>query len=313
MTSQKRIFITGASGQLGSVITELALAEGHAVHALSRSPSSDSKLRTLGAVPVRGDLASLDVLRIQSAAADAVIHLATAYVFGAGQPYESVRHLDTAAADAIADGLAGSGKPLVVTSGTLSADPDPEGGETTEASPATVNPLNTRLLTERHSLGLAARGIRVSAVRLAPYVYGRGASGVAQFMNGAARTGGVAVVAGGGNRISAVHVDDVARLYLLAAEKGRAGEIYNASSSTDVTSREVLEAIAEAVGVPVVDLSKEDAEARMGPMVAFFLSVENRASGAKAREELGWQPRGLGILEEIREGSYQAVAGALRK
>ncbi|WYZ39611.1 hypothetical protein EsH8_III_001525 [Colletotrichum jinshuiense] len=307
---QKRIFITGGSGYVGSVVVELAVADGYTVHALSRNEASDEKLLALGAVPVRGDLTSLDVLRRESKEADIVLHLATAYVFG-GETYEFFRPTDTAAVDAIADGLAGTDKPLVVTSGTLSVSADPTGAETTEASPADPKPINTRIKTELHSLGLSGRGIRVTSVRLAPYVYGRGGSGVAQFLGIAAKTGSVTFVDGGKNRTTVVHVDDAARLYLLAAEKGRAGEIYNASAATDVTSHQLSVAMAEAVGVPLNDISADDARAQFGPTVAFFLAAENRASGGKAREDLGWAPQGPGILEEISKGSYREVAKAL--
>ncbi|KXH56643.1 hypothetical protein CNYM01_06537 [Colletotrichum nymphaeae SA-01] len=311
-TPQKRIFLTGASGYVGSVITELAIKDGYQIHGLSRNEESDSKLRNLGTVPVRGDLTSLDVIRHESKAADVVIHLATAYVFG-GEPYETFRHIDTAAVDAIADALAGTDKPLVVTSGTLCVAADPTGAETTETSPADPEPINTRILTELHSLDLAKRGVRVMSIRLAPYVYGRGGSGIAQFMGIAAQTGGVTIVNGGKNRTTNAHVDDAARLFLLAAEKGRAGEIYNASSATDVTSLELSEAISAAVQVPLRDISMEIAKEQLGQTISFFLSTENRASGAKARKELGWDPRGLGILEDISKGSYVEVAKALKK
>ncbi|EQB46342.1 hypothetical protein CGLO_14607 [Colletotrichum gloeosporioides Cg-14] len=304
--------MTGASGHIGSEIIRLALTDGHSIRALSRTPASDTKLRSLGAVPVRGDLTSLAVLHTESAAADAVLHLATAYVFG-GAPYESVRHIDFAAIDAIADGLAGTDKPLVATSVTLTVAADPAGAETDEASPIGPNELHTRMLTETHSLSLRDRGVRVMAVRLAPYVYGHGRSGVAQLMEIGAQAGFVTVIDGGRNRTTTVHVDDAARLYLLAAEKGNAGEVYNASASTEVNLREMSDAMAKAVEVPLRDIAKEQAEKEFGPMMTFFLSVENRASGAKARKELGWEPKGMGVLEDIRQGSYQVVAKALRK
>ncbi len=309
---QERLFITGASGYIGSVVTELAIAEGYDVYALSRTETSDAKLRSLGAVPVRGDLTSLDVLRRESAEADVVIHLATAYTLGVGT-YEAVMPVDIAAVDAIADALAGTGKPLVITSGTLSAAADPTGAETTEASPPEPNPINTRIKCEQHALALVSRGIRVTGVRLAPYVYGRGGSGVKLFMGMSAQAGSVTCVDGGKNHTTVVHVNDAARLYLLAAEKGKAGELFNASGATDVTARQIFHAIAAALRVPVRDISYEDALAQVGEIFAWFLTAENRASGAKAVKELRWQPNGMGILDEISKGSYQAVAESLRK
>ncbi|KAF7585222.1 hypothetical protein BBP40_011661 [Aspergillus hancockii] len=306
----QNLFITGGSGFIGSVVIEQAIAAGHTVHALSRSETSDEKLTKLGAVPIRGDLTSLSVLREQSEAADAVIHLATAYVLGQGT-YEDVRLVDIAAIDAIADGLAGSNKALIVTNGTLCVPADPSGGETTEETPTEVNPLNTRVKTEAHSLSLVHRGIRAMVVRIPPYTYGRGGSGVAMFMGMA--KGSMSCVDGGVNRVSSVYVDDAARLYLLAVAKGRAGDIFNAVASTTVTAKEVFGAIAEVLGVPLVDMSEEEAKGKIGPMFTFFLKIENRASGKKAREVLGWEPSGPGLVEEIVNGSYRAVAEGLRK
>lgn len=313
MTAPKqRIFMTGASGYVGSVVTELAVADGYTVHGLSRSEASDAKLQSLGAVPVRGDLTSLDVLRKESAEADIVIHLATAYTLGEGS-YDTVLPVDNAAVDAMADSLSGTGKPLVVTSGTLTAAADPSGAETTETSPPDPSPINTRGKAEAHALALAARGVRVTSVRLAPYVYGRAGSGVKLFMSMSARAGSVTCVAGGANRTTAVHVDDAARLYLLAARRGQPGSIFNAGGTTDVTARQLFEAIAAALDLPVRDISFDEARAQLGEVFARFLSAENRASGDKARRVLGWETKGMGILEEISKGSYPALAQELRK
>ncbi|KAK3339723.1 hypothetical protein B0T25DRAFT_467049 [Lasiosphaeria hispida] len=309
---QKRLFMTGASGYIGSVITELAIADGYHVHGLSRTEASDAKLGSLGAVPVRGDLSSLDVLRHESAEADVVIHLATAYTLSEPS-YDAAWPVDKAALDAVAGSLAGTDKPLVMTSGTLIVAADPAGAETTEESPEDPEPINSRGKAEQYALGLARRGVRVTVVRLAPYVYGRGGSGVRLFMNMAAEAGGVTCVDGGKNHITAVHVDDAARLYLQAARSGKAGEVFNASGATDVTARQLFEAMAEALRLPVWDITFADAEARMGETFALFLTAENRASGAKAAKELGWQPEGRGVLEDISKGSYQAVAEVLRK
>lgn len=329
----KRIFLTGGSGYVGAVVAEQALAAGHSVRALSRSERSDAKLQALGAVPVRGDLTTLDVLRAESAAADAVIHLATAYVLGGPGTYDDVLPVDVAALDALAEGLAGTDRPLVTTAGTLLAAADPAGGETDEASPEDASPLNTRGKHEKHALALATEGVkssgngngggkggtvRVSSVRLAPWVYGRGGSGVGLFLNAAAKAGCATTVDGGTNRTTTVHVDDAARLYLLAAGAGErpaaaAGEVFNASGETDVTVGDMFGAMARALGVPLRDVSFEQAAGEMGHMFASFVKAENRASGDKARRVLGWEPRGLGVLDEIAKGSYAAVAEGLRK
>lgn len=314
MATPGRLFVTGASGYVGKAITDLAIADGYRVYGLSRTEESDKKLRDLGATPVRGDLTSLDVLRRDSAEADAVIHLATAFQLGAGAgTYEDVRPIDEAAVDAIANGLAGSNKPLVITSGTLAAAADPSGGETDESSPLADSPVASRVKVEQYSLSLASRGIRVTGIRLAAYVYGRGGSGVAKFMGMSAKTGSVTCVDGGKNFTTCVHIDDGARLYLLAVQKGKAGELFNGSSVTDLRARQIFDAIAETLGVPVRDISYEDALKQFGGTFAWFLRAQNRASGAKARKELGWEPKGMGILEEIKKGSYQAVAKTLKQ
>jgi nucleoside-diphosphate-sugar epimerase len=299
----KQIFLTGASGYVGSVITEIAVANGYVVHGLSRSETADQRIRKFGGVPVRGDLNSHDVLSQESHKADIVIHLATSYDLSVPS-YDDVFPSDKAALDAIAKQMGGTNKPLVVTSGTLIVAADPTGAETTESSAIDPNPINTRGRFEDYALSLKDKGIRIIAIRLAPFVYGRGGSGVKVFMNMSLQSGGVMCVDNGTNRTTVVHVDDAARLYLLVAENAKAGEIYNASSATDVTAREMSEGIAEALGLPIRSLTRAEAVAQFGETLSRFLMAENRASGAKARNELGWEPKEIGILEEIKKGLY---------
>ncbi|KAM0313869.1 hypothetical protein ACHAO8_005115 [Botrytis cinerea] len=300
MSKNQHIFMTGATGYIGSVITELAIAEGYTVHGLSRSESGDAKLLKAGAVPIRGNLTNLDVLRRESAEADIVLHLATDYhITKANASYDAAWPIDKAAVEAIADGLEGSNKPLVVTGGTLFVSPNPDGGETTETSPVDPEPINNRHQAEAHALELAKRGIRVIAIRLAPWVFGRGGSGVKLFTGISKQAGEVMCVDGGKNFTTTVHVDDAARLYLLAAQKAKSGEVFNASSATDVTFHEMWETMATALNVPLKHLSTEEAIAKLGPIISKFISMENRATGAKARDILGWQSNGMSILEEI--------------
>jgi nucleoside-diphosphate-sugar epimerase len=251
------------------------------------------------------------VLRRESQEADAVINLATAYVFGQGK-YEDALPIDNAAVDAMCDGLVGTRKPLVTTSGTLSAQADPNGNETDEEAPPEPSHLNVRIQAEHHALAQSKeRGVRVMVVRMAPFTYGRGGSGIARFMGMAKNMGGLPTVDGGQNRTTAVHVDDAARLVLLAIEKGDAGDVFNAGSQTDVTMGALFSAINSAVGVPNKDIPYEDAFAKFGENIAWFLRAANRASGAKAKEKLGWQPKGTPVLEDINAGSYVPVANAL--
>jgi nucleoside-diphosphate-sugar epimerase len=315
MSSPKSIFILGASGYIGSTITEFAIASGYTVCGLSRSETSDAKLLALGATPIRGDLHSLDVLTREAAAADITINLADALI-GSGytMSVEERNKIAIAALDAIVAGMKGSGKALIVSSGSLAAAADPEGKETNEESPAWPEGHPFRQAAEVHALAAKELGIRVCAIRLAPFVYGRGGSGVKILLATFAGAGKAFWVGEGKAFVTSVHVDDAARLYLLAAEKGRAGEIYNATYETNITHRQLAEAIATVAGVEVKQQSYEDTEKMMGMFFTVFLTSENRASGEKAKKELGWEIKAeKGLLEEIKTGSYVQVAEEIKK
>jgi nucleoside-diphosphate-sugar epimerase len=308
-----RLFVIGATGFIGKILTQQAISAGYDVYGLSRFKKGDATLQALGATAVRGEFASLETLREQSANADIVVHLAR--IHDPSADMDEVLRIEALALDAIGDGLQGSGKHLIVTSGTGLAEPDPEGGETTEEAPVAqgANPLLKRIRSERHALGLGERNIRVSVIRLPPYVYGRGGGGgfVAILMNMAAAAGESLYIGDGALRTSAVHVDDAVRLYLLAAARGRAGEIYNGAASTTVTLREITEAIGQVLRIPVNSISLEGAESRWGAFAVMFFNRENRASNRKAVQELGWQPEESGLLQDITEGGYVAVAAKL--
>ncbi|KAK9342695.1 hypothetical protein V1522DRAFT_415389 [Lipomyces starkeyi] len=308
-----RIFVTGATGYIGRVVTEQALAEGHNVHGLSRNEEGDAKLRALGAIPVRGGLTSLDVLRQESSEADAVLHLA--YIHDFGMDYEEVLRIDAAAVDALGEPLRGTGKAFVITSGTAVVDPDPAGGETTEDSPlAQTFVLKDRIRSERHALRLSEDGVRVSVIRLPPYVYGRGGSHFAPLlMQMAAKVGESVYVDDGHLRTSDVHVDDAATLFLLAAREAKAGDVFNGTGSTTVTLRALAESIGEVLKLPVRSVSREEAETRWGQFLTAFVQFENRSSNRKAVQQLGWQPKGIDLLSDIRCGSYRELAKKLRQ
>ena len=309
----KRIFITGATGHVGSVVTEFAVAEGYQVRALSRAEKGDIKLKELGATPVRGDLGSHDVLRAEASQADIVFHLADSFLdFANPKEYSEVIQIDGGAVDALASGVKGTDKPLVVTSGTLVVAPA-NGAETTESSPIDPQPFVERIKAEEHATSWADKGVKLITIRLAPFVYGRGRSGVFLFMQGAVQ-GKAAVYVGDGHwPSSTVHVDDAARLYLLAATQARAGDIFNATNATDLTTKKLAEALGVELNVPPVSLTEEQASAAMGPFMAKFLTAENRASSAKAKRSLGWQPREKTLLDDISTGSYHEVAQQLLK
>ncbi|EAW07074.1 putative NAD dependent epimerase/dehydratase [Aspergillus clavatus NRRL 1] len=312
--TRSRIFMTGASGYIGSVVLEQAVQQDYEVYGLSRSKESDEKIQGLGGIPVRGDLQSHQVLREQSSQADIVLHLADAWAGNFGKmEYEEVVRIDAGAVDAMGEGLKGSKKPLVITSGTLVVAADPTGKETDETSPLWDKPLNDRIRCEQHAMGLCSQGITVSAIRLPPWVYGRGGSGVRLFMTLFASMGEVFYVDEGAAHTSVVHVDDAAQLFLLAAQKAQAGDVFNGGSSHAVTTRELATAIAQTADLPLESLPYDEVVSKTGEFMARFLSEENRASGRKAREQMGWEPHGPGILDDILSGSYPAVAQGLKK
>ena len=272
------IFITGASGYIGTVLTCLAISQHHTVHTLSRSETSDAKLSSLGATPVRGDLTTHDILTREAAAADITINIADAIAGRLGQISDSERkETNNAAVSALARGIEGTEKKLVLTSGSLFTAADPNGAETNEDSPGWTNsPFGHGL--ESLFPTLKSQGLNANVVRLAPWVYGRGGSGVRLFMNGAAKTGTMTYIDDGGKCTTTVHVEDAARLYLLVALNAPAGEIYNATSETDVTFRQLAEAMGKILGVPVRSQSYEVMESKAGVVLTRFLSLENRAS-----------------------------------
>lgn len=306
--AQQKIFMTGAGGFVGSAIAELAIRRGFQVSGLSRSESSDAKLIALGVSPVRGDLHSLDILREQSSRADIVINLADPLKDNFND-YDEVLRIDAAAVKALGAGLEGTQKRLIITSGSLVVRPT--GAETDEDSPLDEKPLNGRIFAEQHALALANKGINVSAIRLAPFVYGRGASGVALFMSQYSKNGEVTCIGDGNVRTSAVHVEDAAELYLLAAQHAKSGDIYNAVSGT-VTNGELAKAIADILHLPLKKVTYDEGVSRFGEFFSRFLSTENYSSGAKAIKQLGWQPQKPDILSDILEGSYLSVAASLK-
>jgi nucleoside-diphosphate-sugar epimerase len=300
--------MTGATGYIGSVIAEIAAKEGYDVHGLSRSEQGDERLQALGATPVRGDLKTLDVLSRESSEADIVLHLAWNHDFSSDID-ENLR-VDVAAVDAMATPLQGTNKPLIVSSGSGVVEPDPNGGETTEDDPPSKKPHMNRIAAENHSLSWAQKGVLVSIIRLAPFVYGRGGKGFTSLLMWKAfQTGESWYVGEGTNRMSAVHVDDAARLYLLVAQKSKKpGEIFNGCSSTTITTKEIATAVGNVMGYSVRSVTQEKAAGVWGSFLASIESRENRASGRKAREQLGWNPQGLDLVKDIQEGSYVPMA-----
>ena len=306
-----KVFVTGATGYIGKVVVEYAIRAGHAVEGLARNHEGAAKVSQLGATPVVGDLQSFDVLSTAASRADVVLHLAFIHDFSLD--YSIVIDTEVKAVTALVKGA--QGKPIITTSGTAIAAPAPDGGETDERAPINEGfVLGVRARAERAVLDLAKNGAHVVAVRLPPYVYGRGGSFfVPMLMQQAAKHGVSAWVEGTAKRTCAVDVDDVARFYLAAATSVRAGSLYICTGETDVTTRQLAEAIGQAVGVPARGLPRAEVEALWGAFLTGFVDYDNRASSAKAQRELGWRPQAKrGLLADITTGSYSELVRQLR-
>jgi nucleoside-diphosphate-sugar epimerase len=307
-----KLFITGASGYIGSAVTEHAIKTGHTVEGLARNPESAAKVSKLGATPVIGDLQSFHILADAASRADAVLHLAFIHDFTLD--YNIVIDSEIKAVTALASGA--KTRPIITTSGTAVVAPAPDGRETDETAP--INEafvLGKRIRAERSVLALAKNGAHVVSVRLPQYVYGRGSSFfVPMLMEQAAKHGVSAWVDGPEKHTSTVDVDDIGSFYLAATQKAPSGSLYICTGETNVSTREMAEAIGKAIEVPSRGMPRAEVEALWGPFLTAFVDYDNRASSAKARRELGWQPRAkYGVLDDITIGSYTALATQLRQ
>lgn len=305
-----KLFVTGASGYIGQVVVEHALAAGHSVEGLARNGNSAAKIARLGATPVAGDLGTADVLSAAAGRADAVLHLAYTHDFT--MEYGKVLEIEARAVSALVAGA--SGKPVIITSGTAFITPRADGGETAEDAPLNKNfVLSERSEAERAALKFVESGAHVVAVRLPPYVYGRGGSFfIPALLEQAAKHRLSPWVDGTPKRTSDVDVDDVASFYLLAAQAAPAGSVYNCTGETDVTTKQLARAIGEALEVPARALPRSEVEALWGPFLTAFVDYENRSSSEKARRELGWRPQARrGLLDDIVRGSYRERAAAV--
>ncbi|KAL4869025.1 hypothetical protein BDV12DRAFT_168484 [Aspergillus spectabilis] len=309
----QKVFITGATGFIGRVVAELAVKQGYVVRGLSRREEGDALLTSLGATPVRGTLTDTSLLTEESKNADIVLHLAFDHDFS--KPYQQLVDLDITAVTALAEGLEGTGKPLVVTNGTAGVQADPNGGETDETTPNAVHSFGSRAVAEEHALSFVEKGVRVISIRLPQYVYGRGNTTgfAAQLIKLAIKSGESVYVGDGEYCFSDVYVDDAAQLYLLAAKDAKAGDVFNGTGHTSTTYKSMADAISELVKVPTKSISKDESVALWGPFLSAFVGIRNRASNRKAVEQLGWKPIGPGLLWEVHTGSYVAVAEKFKK
>jgi nucleoside-diphosphate-sugar epimerase len=305
-----RVFVTGASGWIGSAVVPELIGAGHQVVGLARSDDSAAALTAAGAEVHRGTLDDLDSLRGAAAASDGVIHLAFKHELAFTGDFQGAAEADRLAIETFGDALAGSDRPLVIASGLLGVAPGRLATERDghELDPALAGAMGggpaVRHANAELTLSLAARGIRSSVVRLPPTNHGDGDNGFIAFLVAIAREKGLSGYVGdGANRWPAVHRLDSARLFKLAVENAPAGSTLHAVADEGVPIREVAEVIGRHLELPVSGVSSEDAFGHfgwLGPIVA----MDAPASGEFTRELLAWEPTQPGLIADLDEGHY---------
>ncbi len=296
-----RVFVTGATGFVGSAVVQELLGAGHQVLGLARSEAGLHALTAAGAQPFRGDTEDLASLRRAIGSVDGVIHTAFNHDF---TRFKANSEADYRSIEAMGDALAGSERPFIVTTalGVL-----PAGRLVSEADRAPADSPNPRVASEQAIDAVAARGVRIAAVRLPVSVHGPGDHhGFVPSLIAIARTAGVSAYPGeGSNQWPAVHRLDAARLYRLALEHGSLapGTRYHAVADEGVRLRDIAERIGQHLHLPVEALAPADAAAHFGSF-AYFAALDVQASSQQTRQQLGWQPTHPSLLADLDNGSY---------
>ncbi|MBC6456635.1 SDR family oxidoreductase [Actinomadura sp. HBU206391] len=294
-----RVFVTGATGFIGSAVVGELLDNGHQVVGLARSDPAAASLAAAGAEVHRGTLEDLDSLRSGAAGSDGVIHTAFIHDFS---DFAAAARTDRRAIEAIGEALAGSDRPFVISSGTALLAP---GRVVTEEDvPDPGVPTALRIASEEAALSLATRGVRVSVVRLPPSVHGEGDHGFVPMLIGIARAKGVSAYVGEGtNRWCAVHRLDAARLFRLAVEAAPAGACLHGVGEEGVPVRDIAEVIGRHLDVPVTSIPREEADGHFGFLGAFF-SLDVPASSTLTQKRLGWHPGRTELIPDLAAGHY---------
>lgn len=297
-----RVFVTGATGWIGSATVDELLQAGHEVTGLARSDASAAALAAKGAAVLRGDLDDLDAIRRGAEAADGVIHLANKHDWA--NPANSAA-AERAAVETIGEVLTGSDRPFVFASGVAGLV---QGRPATEDDPSPhVGPDSLRGGAENRAFDFVPLGVRSIAARFAPTVHGTGDHGFVAHLVATAREHGVAgYVADGANRWAAVHVSDAGRLVRLGLEKAPAGARLHAVAEVGVSTKSMAEAIGAGLGLPTASIDPEDADAHFG-FLGRFIGMDGATESDKTRALLGWEPTGPTLLEDIAAGAYFPV------
>jgi nucleoside-diphosphate-sugar epimerase len=302
-----RVFVTGASGWIGSAVVPELIGAGHQVTGLARSDASAAALTAAGADVQRGTVDDLDTLRSAADASDGVIHLAFKHDIAFSGDFQGAADADRRAIGTIGEVLAGSDRPFVIASGVLGAAPGQVATERDGHGPALAHLSGgpeTRRATAELTLSLASRGVRSSVLRLPPTVHGEGDHGFMAALVGMARGNGVSGYIGdGSNRWPAVHRLDAAHLFRLAVEKAPAGSTLHAVADEGVPIRAVAEVIGRQLGLAVASVAPEDAAAHFSWLGA-LIGIDSPASSALTRELMGWQPIQPGLIDDLDKGHY---------
>jgi nucleoside-diphosphate-sugar epimerase len=298
-----RVFVTGASGWIGSASVDELLAAGHEVTGLARSDASAAALQAKGARVRRGDLDDLAGLRAGAEAADAVLHLANKHDFS---DMAGTAAAERAAVQTIGDALAGTGRPFLLASGVAALA---QGRPATEDDPSPFHgPDSPRGGSENLALEFAERGVHPVSLRFAPTVHGAGDHGFIAVIAQVAREKGVSGYPGDGtNRWAAVHVSDAGRLVALALDKAPAGARVHAVAEEGVPVRDIAEAIGRSLGLPVASIAPDDVQDHFG-WIGMFFAMDLAATSAATRELLGWEPAGPTLIEDLDAGAYAPKA-----
>ena len=293
-----RVFVTGATGFVGTAVVRELTDAGHQVLGLARSDASADKLIKAGAEVHRGDLENLESLRTGAAQTDGVIHAGFIHDF---TRFAAVCEVDKIAIKTIGDALAGSGRPFIVTSGTALVSP---GKLATEDIIPPFNPAWPRA-SEQTADAIAAQGVRAAAIRLSPSVHGEeDHHGFIPILIHIARQKGVSAYVGeGNNRWNAVHRLDAARLFRLALENAKAGARYHGSAEESITVKSIAEAIGQQLGLPVVSVTPEAAAEHFG-WFSHMAAIDCPTSSKWTQEQLNWHPTHSQLLADIQNGVY---------